>query len=70
VAIYIVSLMKEFTKEIKVFIEKTIVLTIIVANRNVMLRALNSYGLYKRYWFQTNLKVLNLYKYNMVLEVD
>jgi len=62
--------MKEFTKEIKVFIEKTIVLTIIVANRNVMLRALNSYGLYKRYWFQTNLKVLNLYKYNMVLEVD
>jgi tetrahydromethanopterin S-methyltransferase subunit E len=47
VAVYIISLMQEVIKEIKAFIEKTIVLTITVANRNVMLVASNSYGLYK-----------------------
>jgi len=44
VAVYIISLMQEVIKEIKAFIEKTIVLTITVANRNVMLVASNSYG--------------------------
>jgi len=44
VAVYIISLMQEVIKEIKAFIEKTIILTITVANRNVMLVASNSYG--------------------------